>query len=171
MSSKPSTSNSSLVGLPKAARRIIAVVVLSFALVAAGVAGATAENFMRDAKHNNKIAIRGCVIRFDEKAADGSVVPRIHANSAHYCVGVTRVAVEDGDLAIYSNTPGEIVSVAVSPDESLARLGYTCGASGGGYRTIVRCYDRDGVKVDADSPRMYGRYNNLWMTWFTWQDK
>lgn len=161
MSWKPST----------AVRRIVAVLVVSFAVIVGGIAGATAENYLRDASHTNKVAIRGCVIRFDEKAPDGSVVPRIHANTAHYCVGVSRIAVEDGDLAIYSDTSGQIMTVVASPDESLAKLGYTCGASGGGYRTIVRCYDRDGVKVDADSPRMYGPYNNLWMTWFTWQGR
>lgn len=156
--------------LPRAARRGVAVVLLAFALVAAGVAGATAENYLRDAKHDNKIAIRGCVIRFDEKDDAGKTVPRIHANSSHYCVGVDRIGVEDGDLVVYSNTVGPIVSLAVSPDESLAEQGITCGGSGGGNRTAIRCYDRDGVKIDADSSRMHGTYNNLWLTWFTWQD-
>ncbi|WP_094453144.1 hypothetical protein [Parenemella sanctibonifatiensis] len=151
-------------------RRIVLVLGAVFALVAAGGVGAAAENFMRDADADNAVAIRGCVIRFDERDAEGNTVPRIHANSSHYCVGVTEVTIENGDLVVYSNTVGPIVSLAVSPDESLAKLGFTCGGSGGGHRTAVRCYDRDGVKVDADSPRMYGQYNNLWLTWFTWQD-
>ncbi|MFW6599350.1 hypothetical protein ACQBAU_12040 [Propionibacteriaceae bacterium Y2011] len=152
-------------------RRIVIGLVAAFALVGAGAVGATAEDYLRDANHNDKVAIRGCVIRFDERNAAGETVPRIHANSAHYCVGVTGVEVEDdGDLLIRSNTPGPIMSLSVSPDESLARLGYTCGASGGLSTTIIRCYDRDGVKIAADSPRMYGAYNNLWLTWFTWQD-
>lgn len=157
--------------LSRMTRRIVAVVVLAFALVAAGVAGATAENYLRDASHDNKIAIRGCVIRFDERDAAGNTVPRIHANSSHYCVGVTGLEVQDdGDLVVYSNTVGPIVSLAVSPDETLAAKGLTCGGSGGGYSTTIRCYDRNGNKVAADSPTMYGAYSNMWLTWFTWQD-
>ena len=157
--------------MPRNLRRLAIAVVAAVSLIAAGVVGAAAENYFRDASWKNKVAIRGCVVRFDERDAAGKTVPRIHANQAHYCVGVTRLAIEKGDLVAYSNTQGPIVSLAVSPDESLTKLGITCGGTGGGYRTAIRCYDREGVKIDADSPRMYGTYNNLWLTWFTWQDK
>lgn len=157
--------------MPRTIRRLIIVVAAVFALITAGAVGAAAQSFFRDAHWKNKVAIRGCVVRFDERDADGKTVPRIHANEAHYCVGVTHLAIEEGDLVAYSNTEGPIVSLAVSPDESLAKLGITCGGSGGGHRTAIRCYDREGVKIDADSPQMYGTYNNLWLTWFTWQGR
>ncbi len=141
------------------------------ALTVGGVTGAAANNYLRDAHHYNKIAIRGCVIRFDERDPEGVTVPRIHANESHYCVGVTSLAVNpvNGDLEVRSNTPGPIVSLSVSPDESLTKLGISCGGSGGGGITRIRCYDREGDPVRADSKEIYGQYNNLWLSWFTWQ--
>lgn len=138
-----------------------------------GAAGATAENYLRDAKHDNKIAIRGCVVRFDERTPDQKTVPRIHANPSHYCVGVTSLTVnpDNGDLEVRSNTQGPIVSLAVSPDETLAARGISCGGSGGGGITRIRCFDRDGVRLRADGPELFGTYSNLWLTWFTWQDR
>ncbi|MGD7707788.1 hypothetical protein [Microlunatus sp. Y2014] len=126
---------------------------------------------MREAKHDNQIAIRGCVIRFDQRDAAGNTKPYIHANKSHICVGPTHLEVEDdGDLVVYDNTVGPIVSVAVSPDETMTANGLSCGASGGSGKTTIRCYDRDGNRIAADSPEMYAPLSNLWLTWFTWQD-
>lgn len=140
--------------------------------VAGGAVGAAADNYLRDASYKNKIAVRGCVVRFDERDPGGVTQPRIHANPSHYCVGVTGVAVnpDNGDLEVRSNTRGPIVSLSVSPDETLAARGISCGGSGGGGITRIRCFDRDGAKVRADGPEIYGTYSNLWLTWFTWQD-
>ncbi|HEY6739820.1 MAG TPA: hypothetical protein VI076_13325 [Actinopolymorphaceae bacterium] len=150
----------------------LALAITAAAVVGAGV-GAAAENYLREAHHNNKIAIRGCVIRFDERDDAGKTVPRIHANPSHYCVGVSSIAVnpDNGDLEVRSATKGPIVSLAVSPDETLTSRGISCGGSGGGGITRIRCFDRDGVRLRADGPELYGTYSNLWLTWFTWQDK
>lgn len=153
--------------------RIALGLALLIGLTVGGAAGAVADNFLRDASHTNKIAIRGCVVRFDERDDAGLTTPRIHANQAHYCVGVTSIAVnsDNGDLEVRSNTVGPIVSLAVSPDETLTARGISCGGSGGGGITRIRCYDRTGNRVRADSAELFGTYSNLWLTWFTWQDR
>ncbi|MFX4272048.1 hypothetical protein ACQBAR_15540 [Propionibacteriaceae bacterium Y1685] len=156
--------------MPKAVRRGVIVFISALALLASGMIGAAAENYMRDANSDNKVAIRGCVVRFDERDAAGKTVPRIYANNAHYCVGVTSVSVVDGDLQVLSNNHEPVMSLVVSSDETLTRYGISCGASGGLASTVIRCYDRTGAKVNADSPRMYGAGSNLWLTWFSWQD-
>lgn len=147
--------------------------VIGASTVVGGAVTATAEDYLRDAKHDNKVAIRGCVVRFDKKDASGEkTVPTIHANESHYCVGVTDVDVEaDGDLVVRSDTVGPIMSLAVSSDETLTEKGITCGGSGGGGTTIVRCFDRDGTKVRADGREIHGARSNLWLSWFTWQDE
>ena len=154
--------------------RLMAILAAAIGVfVAGGAVGVAADNYLREAKHDNKIAIRGCVVRFDERDADEVTQPRIHANQAHYCVGVTDITVnpENGDLEVRSDTQGPIVSLAVSPDETLAARGISCGGSGGGGITRIRCFDRDGAPVRADGPEIYGTYSNLWLTWFTWQDR
>lgn len=153
--------------------RLAIGIALLIGMTLGGAAVAVADNYLRDADHKNKIAIRGCVIRFDERDEAGLTVPRIHANPSHYCVGVTSLAVnpDNGDLEVRSNTKGPIVSLAVSPDETLAARGISCGGSGGGGITRIRCFDRDGNRLRADGEELYGTYSNLWLTWFTWQDK
>ncbi|MGH3734812.1 MAG: hypothetical protein ACRDT6_04195 [Micromonosporaceae bacterium] len=142
-------------------------------VVAFGGGVAFAEDYLRPADPANPISIRGCVIRFDTLSSTGkSVVPRIHANSTHMCVGVTSVKADwagNGDL-IVTNTggPGVVVSLAVSPDETLVRKGISCGGSGGTYTTTVICYDRAGNHVPAYSLKMYGSTSNLWLNWTMW---
>ncbi|MGH3647618.1 MAG: hypothetical protein ACRDTM_10660 [Micromonosporaceae bacterium] len=133
---------------------------------------AFADNYMRPADPDNPIAVRGCVIRFDTLSDSGaSVVPRIHANSAHMCVGVTSVRADwnDGALVLNdSNSKGSIVSMSVSPDETLTRKGIRCGGSGGGKVSRVYCYDQSGNFVPAHSKKLYGSLSNLWVTWHMW---
>lgn len=97
-------------------------------------------------------------------------MPRIYANNAQYCVGVTSVSVVYGGLKVLSNNDEPVMSLVVSSDETLARYGISCGASGGLASTVIRCHDRTGARVNADSPRMYVAGSNLWLSWFSWQD-
>ncbi|TDE02814.1 hypothetical protein [Jiangella asiatica] len=160
---------------PRGLRFLIPLLALAVAFVG-GVATATAGGgYLREADVDNPIASRGCVIRFDTLSRSGaSVVPRIHANETHACVGVTSLSVDwssgssRGDL-ILNNTggPGAVVSVTVEEDESLAARDIQCGPSGGGTTTRIRCY-RDGVKIPAYSLEMYGKNVNLWVGWDMW---
>lgn len=119
----------------------------------------------------NPISISGCVIRFDKLShSRQTVIPRIHADSAHMCVGVTRIAVDSrrtGDLIVHHERR-TIVSLSVSPDETLVAKGISCGASKAAETSRIRCYDRFGNHVPAYSKKMYGRYSNYWLTWFMW---
>lgn len=117
-----------------------------------------------------QITIRGCVIRFDRRTASGATEPRIHANETHRCVGVTRVDADrnTGELVIKSDIHEPIITISVSPDETLVQRGISCGASGGLGVTRISCYDRDGKQVAADSRAIYGPSANLWVGWTSW---
>ncbi|MGD7788539.1 hypothetical protein ACQCX2_09470 [Propionibacteriaceae bacterium Y1700] len=149
--------------------RTAAVLGTAAAITLGGVVGAAAENYMRPADSENPIAVAGCVIRFDEREGT-KTIPRIHANQSHMCVGVTDVEVnEDGDLVVNSDKQGAIVSLVVSPDETMSKMGLSCGGSGGIGHTTVRCYDRTGKHVRADGPDIYNPWGNLWLSWFIWE--
>lgn len=117
-----------------------------------------------------QITVRGCVIRFDERTSSGATKPRIHANETHRCVGVTRVYADrsTGELVIKSDVHEPIISISVSPDETMVQRGISCGASGGLGVTRISCYDRDGKQVGADSRAIYGPSANLWVGWTSW---
>jgi hypothetical protein len=92
----------------------------------------------------------------------------IHANATHACTGATSVTVTDnGSLRIdQTGGGGQIVSVTVAVDETLAGRGVSCGASGGVGITLVRCFDStSGELIPADSSRLVGALSNLWLTW------
>ena len=106
--------------------------------------------------------VTGCVIRFTPTG------PVIHANATHACTGATSVTVtENGSLRIDQvGGGGQIVSVTVAVDETLAGRGVSCGGSGGVGTTVVRCFDSTtGELIPADSPRLVGALSNLWLTW------
>lgn len=123
------------------------------------------------ASASNPIVSRGCVIRYDTlNAAGTAVVPRIYEDAGHICVGVTSVSLEaNGDLRIENvGGPWKIVTTQVVLDESLAALRLTCGVSGGGLVSIVRCYWPNGVRVHHDDLAMYGPGRNLWFFALNW---
>lgn len=159
--------------LPRKHRRwwrpavIVAAVLLMLAVL---VAVARADGYLFPPSVDNPVADRGCVIRFDEKTTSGNTRPRIHANSTHYCIGVTNVYAEypTGDLIIEMDPVGPIVSINVTEDETLTARGIACGPSGGAVTVRIRCYDRSGTKVKAYSSKMYGRYSNLWFATQSW---
>lgn len=149
----------------------LAVAVLAVAVGVLVGAQAHASGYLFPADPDNPLVIRGCVIRFDERASNGDTRPTIHANGSHFCVGVDRVYSDysTGDLRIVhdSDPHRAIVSIAVSPDETLVARGIDCGASGGVRWTKVRCYDEDGL-VKPWSGKMRGEFANLWVTWVSW---
>lgn len=159
-------------------RALLPVLVIVGALVGATTAAAGISGYLHKADPDNPTAIRGCVIRFDQLSdSRKSVVPRIHANDSHACVGVTSVAVDwsagssYGDLVI-NNSGGSnnVITTFAEEDETLAKMDIQCGPSGGGTTTRIRCY-RDGVKIPAQSLAMYGPNVNLWVGWTMWMDE
>lgn len=150
--------------------RLYAILLAAALLLIGTTAGvAVGAAYLYPASAGNPTVQSGCVIRFDERTSSGLTRPRVHANSAHYCVGVTDVYAEypSGDVVIKQQTVGPVVYISVSPDETLAARGITCGASGGVGVLRLRCYDRAG-RVKAYSPKMYGSTSNLWVGWTSW---
>lgn len=156
--------------------RTLAVIVTALALLIGAAVGATSVTYFQpaSASSTDRLVHKGCVIRFDEKSSTGrSVVPRIHANSTHMAVGCTDVRADwsrasSGDLVITNDGPSTIMDIQVTEDETLTRLGISCGPSGGGVVTRIRCYDRVGKFVPAHSLRLYHPYANLWVHWTSW---
>lgn len=109
---------------------------------------------------------RGCVIRFDEQDAAGNTVPRIHANSAHVCVGVSSVEVVGAALRVNLDSSQAVVDIQITEDETFTRLGISCGPSGGKGLVNVYCYDRTGVLMPADE--IYAVNANLWFHVTSW---
>jgi len=133
-----------------------------------------AGDYTSPAGVGNPIALGGCVVRFDTLSTSGkSVVPRIHANAAHQCVGITSVAADwsdtwtRGDLIVTADGGNDVVTFLVGSDTDFAQRGIMCGPSGGGTITRIRCY-RGGVKVPASSLDLYGPGMNLWLVALWW---
>lgn len=130
------------------------------------------------AHEDNPIAQRGCVIRFSELSDTGnSVIPTIHANSTHRCVGVETVRADwstdpDRGKLILTHGDGlsEVVSMTVDEDETLTSKGIRCGGSGGGNVTKIECYNADGDFVPAWSLEMYSPWANIWFSADMWAD-
>ncbi|WP_018157087.1 hypothetical protein [Demetria terragena] len=152
------------------ARTAVVASLIGAATFAGG--SAVAGNFTEPSAQDNPLVQRGCVIRFDTSGPDGKTQPRIHANSKHYCVGVTSEPTVDDRGRLVVRTDGSdqaIVTIAVNPDETLTEKGISCGGSGGSGVTRITCTDREGKVVPADSPQMHDKYANLWLGWTTWQ--
>lgn len=159
-------------------RRVLRDVVTVAAITVGSIVGATALDVAADyvntqpASTSNPIVDRGCVIRFDTLNGQGTaVVPRIYEDNYHVCVGVTLVSLEaNGDLRI-ENTggPSKVVSVWAVPDETLAATFRSCGVSGGGTVSIVRCYLATGIRVNFGSiAHVYGAGSNIWFSATNW---
>ena len=154
---------------PGLARRLAVATAVAVACTAAGTAAG--GSYLSPAEQaTDNIALGGCVIRFDTlNAARTRVVPRIHANAVHRCVGVAGVHVNTaGSLVVdFDAAADAVVSMMVGPDETFARWGIMCGPSVAAGSESVACY-RDGARVRADSLKLYSHTSNLWliMTWW-----
>lgn len=144
-----------------------AILLVIVVLFGSGVA--VGANYQYPASLANPLVTRGCVIRFDQRV-DGRTVPRIHANAAHYCVGVRRVYAEypSGDLVIEVQPVGPMVTINVIEDETLSARGIQCGPSGADLVVRVSCYSRSGAKAKAYGSTIHGTYSNLWFSTTNW---
>ena len=143
-----------MVGLKTAGVPIAIGAVLCLAAQTPVIAGTP-----RTGSPDNRLVIRGCAVRLEDNG------PYLLANSAHFCTGLTKVRYTDGWLEVISDSKLPVVSIAVSPDESLVARGILAGASGGGVRTRIRFYStRTQRVVRADSPALHCPTCNVWVT-------
>ncbi|MGD7788540.1 hypothetical protein ACQCX2_09475 [Propionibacteriaceae bacterium Y1700] len=150
--------------------RTVGVLAVTILVGLGSLVGAAAADYFRQASSDNPVAIRGCSVAFDQRSGRVAA-PRLVADEQHYCVGTTSVSVDaEGDLILRAPSLGPIISLDVTVDETLARKGIACGASGGLGVTEVRCYDRENNHLRTDAPEVFNRHNTLWITWFTWQE-
>lgn len=112
------------------------------------------------------LVFSGACIRLAE---DG---PYIHTNTAHASINVDAVFIDDvGDVRVEHSGMGVVVSVTMSPDETVAGMkGIIGGGSGGTGATRFRLFDtRIGRRLNLSRPEDYarvaGEYSNLWLTW------
>jgi hypothetical protein len=104
------------------------------------------------------VTIRGCAVRLGPQ-------PYLHTNASHHCTGFRSVRYDHGWLDVESDSSQPVISVAVSPDESLVARGILAGASGGVFETKIRFYStRSGKIVPAESPDLHCAVCNVWVT-------
>jgi hypothetical protein len=107
-------------------------------------------------------------IRFDRKPGGKEcnggrlAIPYIHHDHIHYATGIERVYVDRAGWLVVEASGNRVVSyVGMVADETMARLGVTAGASGGGRVTKVALY-RNGRFLRADSPTLCVNGLNGW---------
>jgi|1186.fasta_scaffold499217_1 hypothetical protein len=113
----------------------------------------------RTGSTENPLVTRGCAVRLEDSG------PYLLANSTHFCTGFSHVRYVNGWLEVTSDSKLPVVSIAVSPDESLVARGILAGASGGGKRTVIRFYSTRTQRImPAESSEIHCRTCNVWVT-------
>ncbi|MBS1968657.1 MAG: hypothetical protein JSU04_00025 [Bdellovibrionales bacterium] len=91
----------------------------------------------------------------------------LHTNETHHSVGISSVCIdENGDLEIRRFSGGAVVSLSVTPDETLTKLGVRVGVSGGGITSKVHFYNRHNERLNLNRASDYSQvatpFSNLW---------
>lgn len=115
----------------------------------------------------NEITFSGGCVRLDKELG-----VYLHTNSAHKSVGIESVSInEKGHLQVSRFKSDPIISVIVTPDETLAAKGITLGASGGARDTSIILYDRAGRKLDLNLKEDYDQVasllSNVWVAFYS----
>jgi hypothetical protein len=116
---------------------------------------------------SSHMVIRGCAIRLTNAG------PYLHMNSSHDCTGFAKVAyTASGWLEITSDSALPVVSVSVSPDETLSTHCILAGARGGGKSTLIRFFNAcTGKVVKAQDKYLHGSGTNVWVTIISYDSK
>lgn len=115
------------------------------------------------------IVISGGCIRIDP--AQGVY---LHTNETHHSVGIESVGIDSttGYLCVRRFKGDAIISVIAAPDETLAQKGITFGPSGGGRKTLIKMFNRNGELLDLREPSHFNQvasaYTNIWITFFSY---
>lgn len=123
---------------------------------------------------------RSAIVRLDTLSESGVTVdPRLYTNDSHHALGVDEAGVGIGwdktnrPLRITCPNLGPVLSIQVTPDETLMARGIMAGPSGGGGVTDIylgKYAIEDGVLVVkpvkvTDKATLYNEYANLWIQW------
>lgn len=108
------------------------------------------------------LMIGGGVIRLDPTQG-----VYLHTNNTHHSVGIESTRIDEGgDLEIRRFSGGAVVSLSVTPDETLTRLGITLGVSGGGIVSKIHFYNRQGQRLNLNNNDHYKQVaaatSNIW---------
>lgn len=119
--------------------------------------------FTHTEKPTSSLLIGGGVVRIDP--TEGVY---LHTNETHHSVGIESVYINSGgDLEIKRYSGSKVVSTSVTPDETIARLGITFGLSGGGTRSVLHAYNRQGQRLNLNNPEHFAQVAsptaNLWV--------
>jgi hypothetical protein len=117
----------------------------------------------------------GCAIRLEDGTVSGggafaSGGPVIIADGPHVAVGVVSVAVNgSGNLVITTDGSFNPICIAhVTPDETLAARGISCGPSVGTVTTVVS-FSKADVQLDLTTQlgwdAVSGSSSNIWVSW------
>jgi len=115
----------------------------------------------------SNIVHRGGVIRI------GTNGVYLHVNSTHHSVGIKSVKINKaGNLEIATELVSPIISINVSPDETLAQKGIIAGASVGSQTTIIK-FSKNGRSLNLNRTSDYkliaSDVSNLWVSWISHQ--
>lgn len=118
--------------------------------------------FTHEQKPTSSLLIGGGVIRIDP--TEGVY---LHTNETHHSVGIESVFINaGGDLEIKRYSGSKVVTTSITPDETIARLGITFGLSGGGTRSVLQAYNRQGKRLNLNVPEDYAQVAsptaNIW---------
>lgn len=106
-------------------------------------------------KINNNFSFVGGVIR---NVGDGWNAIK---DDGHEPVGIRKVETTNEAIIIYYSKAFKVISLNVTPDETMAAEGYTMGASVGLDKTIINVYDKNHNLID---PNEYtNKQGNIWV--------
>ncbi len=110
-----------------------------------------------------EMVLQGGVIRLQYSG------PSILSNRSHVTVGLKNVEIDkNGNLVVYRDMQETtLISINVTLDEELSKRGITCGVSGGGYKTTILFYNREGKNLNLNDVNDYrqiaGPYSNFFI--------
>lgn len=115
------------------------------------------------------LSFSGGCIRFGEKSKSNPGGIYLHENNAHDSIGIRSFELDDkGRLLVRHSSPGPIVTMYATADESLVSRGIALGCSGGTGKTTIQVA-QNGVPLDlrrdADYKRVSGQWCNAWLFW------
>lgn len=141
------------------------ILMFLFVFLLAFPMGALSSHYLLYKAPIEEMVLQGGIIRLKLNG------PSILINKTHIPVGLSSVEIDiNGNLVITRDAQtSSLVSIDVSLDEDLTSRGISCGVSGGGYKTHIHFYNRDGEKLNLNNRKHYaqisGPYTNLFISY------